>query len=201
MKLKIAIMDEYALALQGLYDNLKIIPEFEIVGAYTEAEELLQFLKDNAVDIVIADLMLKGSEEIELIENIKNGLNPNVRIIALVSENYEEIVYEKALELGVKAFLQKDTSYHELISCIVSVGKGNTMLPDFVVKENRSKVLSEIETEILKLLVKEYTNDKIAGELYISKRTVETHVKNICKKLGVEGRIGAVREAVRLKLV
>jgi two-component system vancomycin resistance associated response regulator VraR len=53
----------------------------------------------------------------------------------------------------------------------------------------------------MKLVVSEYTNDKIASELYISRRTVETHVKNICDKLGVESRIGAVREALRLKLV
>jgi two-component system vancomycin resistance associated response regulator VraR len=51
------------------------------------------------------------------------------------------------------------------------------------------------------MIVSEYTNEKIAGELYLSRRTVESHIKAICGKLGVESRVGAVREALKLKLV
>jgi two-component system vancomycin resistance associated response regulator VraR len=81
------------------------------------------------------------------------------------------------------------------------VGKGNAILPAFVVEENTSAILSETETNILKLIADEYTSDAIAKEYYISRRTVESHVTSICKKLGVESRIGAVREAVKLKLI
>jgi two-component system vancomycin resistance associated response regulator VraR len=70
-----------------------------------------------------------------------------------------------------------------------------------LVAGNRESILTDMEMEVMKLVVSEYTNDKIASELYISRRTVETHVKNICGKLGVESRIGAVREALRLRLV
>jgi two-component system vancomycin resistance associated response regulator VraR len=54
---------------------------------------------------------------------------------------------------------------------------------------------------VLELMANEYTNEEIAKELYMSRRTVESHVTNIFQKLGVNSRIGAVREAIRLKLV
>lgn len=62
-------------------------------------------------------------------------------------------------------------------------------------------LLTEVELKILKLIVEEYSNAQIAKELFISRRTVDTHVTNICTKLNVTGRVGAVREAVKLKLV
>jgi two-component system vancomycin resistance associated response regulator VraR len=58
-----------------------------------------------------------------------------------------------------------------------------------------------MELKVLALVVQEYTNDRIAKQLYISRRTVETYVSSLCGKLGVDSRIGAVREAVRLNLV
>jgi two-component system vancomycin resistance associated response regulator VraR len=103
--------------------------------------------------------------------------------------------------MGVRAFLPKDTSYNELISCIQNVGRGNDVIPDFLVKESKQALLSEMETKVLQLIVEEWTNEEIAKALFISRRTVETYVANICKKLEVDGRIGAVREAIKLKLV
>jgi two-component system vancomycin resistance associated response regulator VraR len=67
--------------------------------------------------------------------------------------------------------------------------------------KNNSTILSEVETKVLKLIANEYTNDQIAAELFISRRTVEAHVASICRKLEVDSRIGAVREAIKLKLV
>jgi two-component system vancomycin resistance associated response regulator VraR len=201
MKLKIALMDEYALALQGLYDNLKSVPDFEIVGAFTEIDKLLLCLQQSSADIVIVDLMLKDSHGLEVISRIREVQSEIKLIVLMISGEFEEVVYDKALEMGVKAFLQKNTSYNELINCIINVGKGNDVIPDFLVREGGKKRLSEMETKVLELIVKEYTNERIAKELYISKRTVENHVKNICRKLGAEGRVGIVREALRLKLI
>jgi two-component system vancomycin resistance associated response regulator VraR len=145
------------------------------------------------------NLMLKSSEELETVEEIKS-VQKDIKIIMLVDQQ-EEMIYNRALEMGVKALLPKDTSYSELISDIISVGKGNDIVPDLLMKENVKAVLSEIETQVLELMANEYTNEEIAKELYISRRTVESHVTNIFQKLGVNSRIGAVREAIRLKLV
>jgi two-component system vancomycin resistance associated response regulator VraR len=103
--------------------------------------------------------------------------------------------------MGVNASLKKDTSYSELINYIRSVAKGNDILPNFLFDKSEGTILTATEVEVLRRIADEYTNDKIAQELFISRRTVETHVANICRKLGVDSRIGAVREAIRLKLI
>jgi two-component system vancomycin resistance associated response regulator VraR len=156
-------------------------------------------LKKNPVDVIVLNLMLKSSAELEAVEEIQS-IQKDVKIIMLMDQR-DELIYNRALQMGVKALLPKDTSYSELISDIVSVGKGNDIVPDFLMRENVKAVLSEIETQVLELMANEYTNEEIAKELYMSRRTVESHVTNIFQKLGVNSRIGAVREAIRLKLV
>jgi two-component system vancomycin resistance associated response regulator VraR len=199
MKVKLVLFDAYNIALQGMHDTIKMIHDFEIVGAYASEEELLDCLKSNTVDIVIVDLMLKSSQGLDLIRQIK-GIQKDVKIIIL-TEAEDAVGYARAIELGVNAFLRKDTSHSELIGDIISVAKGNNIIPDFATKKKGDTVLSEIETQVLQLIVDEHTTDQIAGELYISRRTVESHVTNICRKLEVDTRIGAVRKATKLNIV
>jgi two-component system vancomycin resistance associated response regulator VraR len=201
MKLQIALMEEYSLALQEMYDNLKVVPDFDIVGAFSSEEELLACLKEKTVDIVIVDLMLKENKGIALLEKIHSTQEQKIKIIALIPGKYDRIWNERGLELGVKAFLLKDVSIHELINVIISVGKGNDVIPDRMMESKQQQILSDMEQKVLSLVVQEYTNDKIAKELFLSRRTVETYVSSICSKLGVDGRVGAAREAIRLKLI
>ncbi|HOV24827.1 MAG TPA: response regulator transcription factor [Pseudobacteroides sp.] len=198
--MKIALIDDHALVLQGLQAKLETIADFEIVGAYTEVNDLLLCLKYKDVDIVVMDLMLKGIHGFELIEKIKHLRDKEIKII-LISGFYEEILHKRALDMGVKAFLRKEVSYEELISCIINVGKGNNVIPDFLMEQYANPMLTEAELNVLRYVVEEYTNERIAQELYISRRTVESHISNICRKLEVNSRIGIVREAIKLKLL
>lgn len=198
--MKIALIDDHALVLQGLQAKLETVSDFEIVGAYTEVNDLLLCLKYKEVDIVVMDLMLKGIHGFELIEKIKFIQGKEIKII-LISGFYEEILHKRALDMGVKAFLRKEVSYEELISCIINVGKGNNVIPDFLMEQYSNPMLTEVELNVLRLVVDEYTNERIAQELYISRRTVESHISNICRKLEVNSRIGIVKEAIKLKLL
>ncbi len=200
MRVKLALIDDHKLVLQGLHDKLQTIPTFEIVGAYTSVDELLLCMKCKKVDIVVMDLMLHGVHGFELIKQIRHTVDKEVKII-LISGFYEETLHKRALELGVKAFLRKEVSYEELISCITNVAKGNHVIPDFLMDQIDHSMLSTVERDILQLLVNEYTNEKISKELFVSRRTVESHVASICRKLKVNSRIGAVREALKLNLV
>lgn len=200
MKTKIALIDDHALVLQGLNEKLQTIADFDIVGAYTKVNDLLLCLKCNNVDVLVMDLMLKEMHGFELIKKVRRIQKKDIKII-IISGYYEEILHKRALEMGVKAFLKKEVSYAELISCIINVAQGNHVIPDFLVETNTNPLLSVVELKILKLLVNEYTNENIAKELFISRRTVETHVANICRKLEVNSRIGAVREAIKLNLL
>jgi len=200
MNIRMALIDDHRLVLEGLRNKLGTIPEFDIIGAYATVEEFLICIKYKNIDVVVMDLMLDGVHGFDLVKKIRDMANSDVKII-LISGFYEEMLHKRALELGVKAFLRKETSYEELISTVINVYKGNHVIPDFLVSIEENLILSEIEIKIINLIVNEYTNEKISKELYVSRRTVESHVTNICRKLGVNSRIGAVREAIKLNLI
>ena len=84
---------------------------------------------------------------------------------------------------------------------IQEVMAGNVLIPDKVFNQPDDEKLTEVELAVLQAMADEKTNPQIAEELFMSQRTVESHVTNICRKLGVSGRIGAVREALKRKLI
>ncbi|SJZ68670.1 two component transcriptional regulator, LuxR family [Pilibacter termitis] len=203
MKIKLALIDDHKLVLQGMAEKLEQVANFELVGAYTEEESFLLCLQHKEIDVVVMDLMLKDSHGLDLLKTI-NALNEKKlreSKVILISGFYDETLHKRALELGAKAFLRKEVSYEELIACILNVAKGNHVIPEFLAVELQNPLLTNSEQTVLKLLAEEFTNEQIAKEMYISRRTVETHVSNICRKLGVNSRIGAVREGLRLKII
>ncbi len=198
--IRVALIDDHELVLEGLYDRLKKEENFDIIGAFTEVDDLLLCLKYKDIDILIMDLMLKGIHGFDLITKIKQT-NTKIPKIILVSGFYEILLHKRALDLGVKAFLPKECSYEDLISTVYNVSKGNQIIPDNLLEEEKNHILTKTEIEVLELIANEYSNEKIAKKLFISRRTVDNHVSNICAKLNVIGRVGAVREAIKLKLI
>lgn len=198
--IKIALLDDHELVLEGLYNRLNKEKDIELVGAFTEVQDFLLCLKYKDVDMIIMDLMLKDVHGFDLIATIEQSCQTLPRII-LVSGFYEELLHKRALELGVKAFLPKECSYDELINTVYSVSKGNQVIPDNLLEKEQNSLLTKTELEVLALIADEYSNEKIAQKMFISRRTVDSHVSNICAKLHVTGRVGAVREAIKLKLI
>jgi two-component system vancomycin resistance associated response regulator VraR len=197
--LKIVLYDAYKLALMGMENTIKAIHDFELIGAYYDEKELLQCLEEKKIDVVVLDLMLKSSNGLEMIEKVKQTQG-GVKIIVL-SESDDELVIRRAIELGINAILRKDVSYSELISSIISVSKGNDIFPDALVGEVKTSILSDMEQKVLECIAGELTNDEIAKTLYISRRTVESYVSNICEKLGSINRVGAVCKAMKLGIL
>ena len=198
--IKIALIDDHELVLQGLYERLKREKKFEIVGAFTEVSELLLCLKYKEVDVLVADLMLKDSHGFDLVIEINQMAIETPKVI-LLSGFYETMLHKRALDIGVKAFLPKESSYEELISTIFNVYKGNQVIPETLIEDNKRYLLTETELQVLRLISEEFSNERIAKELFISRRTVDSHVSNICSKLNVSSRVGAVREAFKLNLL
>jgi two-component system vancomycin resistance associated response regulator VraR len=151
------------------------------------------------VDLVVIDMMLKNSQGLELIDTIKE-IQKDIKII-IMSEIKDELAIKHAIEVGVNAILGEDTSYSELVGSILSVAKGNDIFPDAVIESINSPILSEMEQKVLEYIADELTNDEIAKKLYISRRTVENYVSNICEKLGTINRVGAVRRAMKLGIL
>jgi two-component system vancomycin resistance associated response regulator VraR len=199
MALRVVLYDAYKLALLGMEDTMRTIHDFEVLGAYTDEDGLVECLEKNKVDVIVLNLMLKSSQGLEMIDRIKT-IQQDIKIIVL-SEATDELVIKRAIEMGVNAILRKDTSYSELINSVVSVAKGNDIFPDMIVGSIKSSILTDMEQKVLECIAGEYTNDEIAKKLYISRRTVESYVSNICEKLGTVNRVGAVCKAMKLGLL
>ncbi|MDO4855544.1 MAG: response regulator transcription factor [Limosilactobacillus gorillae] len=199
-KIQLVLVDDHEMVLQSLAHQLSQIGDLEIMAAFSKSRDLLLFLKDYQPDMIIMDVMLDEQTAFTLLEQIKQTAIELPKVI-FISGYYDQQLHQKALQIGVKAFLNKEASTKELVDAIRSVSQGNVVIPDDVFNQPDDEILSSVELEVLRLMAAEETNAQIAAELFISRRTVESHVSNICRKLGVNGRIGAVREALRKKII
>jgi DNA-binding NarL/FixJ family response regulator len=149
---------------------------------------------------------LDGMETAKLIREKK----PAIKIIMLTTYNDREIISE-LVHIGVAGYLLKNSDKKELIEAVNKVMKGRHYFSDEVERiilqgltEKRSAEvipLTEREIEIVQLLAKEYTNERIANELHISFRTVETHRKNIMQKTKAHNLAGLLKYAYSKGLI
>jgi len=134
---------------------------------------------------------------------------PNIRIIALTSFSEDQLIY-KALKAGVAAYLLKDCTSDELVNTIRNAHVGKTTIGSEImqavlrVADNpaaRQYHLSERERDVLRLVVRGFSNRQIAANLTLSESTIKFHVSNILSKFGIATRAEAVALAIQNKLV
>jgi DNA-binding NarL/FixJ family response regulator len=215
-KLKLLIADDHQLFLDGLISLLRTEKEFEISGTATNGIQVLSLLKKNAFDICILDINMPELNGIETTKTIREKW-PLLKIIALTTYNEKQFITE-LLHSGVSGYVLKNSTKAELVKAIREVANGGTyfssevqasIMNDYLDKikkeksdpENKKVILTQRETEIVKLLAKEYTNDMIADALHISFRTVETHRKNIMQKTKAQNLAGLIKFAYSLGIL
>jgi DNA-binding NarL/FixJ family response regulator len=210
-RLKVLIADDHRLFSDGLCSVLKEHPDIEICGTAANGAQVLEFLQRNSCDIGVLDINMPVMNGIETAKQLRQK-HPEVKVIILTTYNDKEFINEM-LSVGVAGYIMKNASSHELTEAILRVGSGKTwfsgeihtsILEDYMrgVKKEKQATeqgdnvhLTQRETEIVKLLAKEYTNEKIASVLHISYRTVETHRKNIMQKTKAQNLAGLIRFA------
>lgn len=209
-KLKVLIADDHRLFSDGLSSVLKEHPSFEISATTTNGAEAIDFLENNVCDVAILDINMPVMNGMEAAKMIRQK-HPHIRIIILTTYNDKEFISEM-LMIGVAGYVMKNATAQELTDAILHVSSGKTwfsgeihssILEDYMRWTRNDKPVSEVnpvhltqrETEIVKLLAMEYTNDKIAAVLHISFRTVETHRKNIMQKTKAQNLAGLIRFA------
>jgi DNA-binding NarL/FixJ family response regulator len=207
-KIKILVADDHPLFLDGIVSLLKTEKEFEILHTVTNGTEVIAALRKQTVDICILDINMPGLNGIDTTRQIR--LNwPEIKIIVLTTHNEREFISEMLLA-GVSGYVLKNATRTELVTAIKEVKAGknyysrevsDSMLHTYVRKIQIEKSsedgikLTAREKQIVQLLAKEYTNFRIAEELNISYRTVETHRKNIMEKTGAQNLAGLLRYA------
>ncbi|MCU0325998.1 MAG: response regulator transcription factor [Spirosomaceae bacterium] len=212
MKLKILVVDDHQILIDGITAMLQDLPGYEVVGKALDGISALKFLESNSVDIVITDLYMPKMTGIELTHSVKKAF-PNTKVIAL-SVSYDVSIVHDLMDVGISGFILKTIGRDELIEAITTISSGklyfsrevsNEILRSLSNKNNdeaeENYRLTDREIEILRLISQELSNGEIAEKLFISERTVETHRKNIYRKTNTKTIVGLIKYAVEQKLI
>ncbi len=206
-KIKVFLVDDHAIVRDGISALLMVEDEIEIAGEASDEVSVDRILSHLVPDVIIMDIALPGISGIEISKKIKTS-HSSVKILILSADGCEQNVFD-ALSAGVNGFLLKDTGKETLIRAIKTVFRGErffdpsislTVLNRLIDDQQNDKTpqkLSTRETEILKFISEGLSHKQVAALLFISKRTVDTHVNNIFQKLNIHNKAGLVKYAIK----
>ncbi len=207
MPIRILIVDDHAVVRQGLRMFLGLDPELDVVGEAGDGVEALEQARTLSPDVVLMDLLMPKMDGVAATAAIRREL-PDVEVVALTSV-LEDASVVGAVRAGAMGYLLKDTQADELCRAIKAAAAGQVQLSPQaaarLLREVRApespEVLTERESDVLRLLARGKANKEIARELEVGEQTVKSHVGHILAKLGVQSRTQAALHAVRIGLV
>lgn len=208
--IKVAIVDDHQIVIDGIKSLLDGQDNFEITADTTSANAMLTILAEKKVDVLITDIMMPEMNGQDLAKKVKQQF-PEVKILALSMTGEGDIVNNMINEADISGYVLKNIGKQELTHALQKIAGGGIYFSDEVLKElekfsnikkeNEETHLTAREIEIIRLIEKEMSNKDIADTLFISERTVETHRKNIFRKTKTGSLIGLIKYAYEHKLI
>lgn len=207
--IRIALADDHKLFAKGLEGLIEEHQGFEVKGVFPNGRELLEFLDQQEVDVVLTDLNMPIIDGFGVLKHSKKH-HPKVKVIVL-SMYDEEKIFKEAMKNGADAFILKDADPDELIFTVTEVYEGRYVknFERVIQQANQSPFfdafrekyrLSRRETQILKMISDGMINKDIAENLSLSIQTVETHRKNINQKLQINSLMDLVHKVNEMNL-
>lgn len=203
---RVLIVDDHAVVREGLRNFLGMLPAIELVGEAASGAEAVATVPKAKPQVVLMDLMMPGMDGIEATRRL-HELHPEVKVIVLTSFADDDRLFP-ALRAGAVAYLLKDVGPKELAEAIAAAARGEVRLHPDVTKRLMSELsggtpkrpedeLTEREREVLRCIARGRSNKEIGEDLFISEKTVKTHVSAILDKLGLQDRTQAALYAVK----
>lgn len=179
---------------------------FVVVGAYGNCEDAINNLGKEKPEIVLMDIELPGMNGIKGTHIIKEK-SPSTEVVMVTVYEDSELVFE-ALKAGASGYITKSANYMELLSALEEIIRGGAPMSSRIARMvidnyhiNPNSPLTKRETTILQLISEGKTYTQISEELFISKETAKTHIKNIYSKLQVNSKSEAIAKANVDKLI
>ena len=216
-EIRVLIVDDHAMVRQGLRTFLELQDSsalcVTVVGEATNGVEAVELARSIQPDIVLLDLVMPQMDGIEATSKII-ACSPNSRIIILTSFGEEDKVLP-AIRAGAQGYLLKDIPPNELVHALREAYLGRVQLHPEIARKLMSAVAAQAETtarqavtpsdgglterehEVLSLIADGSSNREIAEKMFISEKTVKTHVSNILGKLHLEDRTQAAIYALK----
>lgn len=215
--IRVLVVDDHAIVRDGIRSFLATHPNIEVAGEADNGQAAVSAARRLRPDVILMDLMMPEMDGIEATRRIV-AHRPEARILVLTSFAADDKVFP-AIKAGAMGYLLKDSSSEDLVRAIHEVHRGESSLHPKIARkllqelsrlsepppappvETRDEALVEPltarEVEVLKMVAQGLTNQEIADKLYISDRTVTTHVSNILGKLHLANRIQAALYAIQ----
>lgn len=211
--IRILIADDHHLVADSLNLLLSTEASFEVVATVSNGQQALNFLIENEVDILLSDYHMPILNGVELVMKLKEH-HIEVKTIMLTM-NEEASFIKESIQVGVYGYVMKSAEKEELVRVIKKVAAGekyfgeNTIkkLAEIELEPSQRMTLADIqsltkrELEIIRLVLEDLGNAEIGYRLGISTATVETHRRNLMKKIGVNSSIGLMRWGLKNGLV
>lgn len=208
MKIKVALVDDHRLFLEGMKSLLEPSQGVTVVGAFRDADEALRFLEQHSTDVVIMDVTMPILNGVDATRMIVERF-PSVRVLA-VSMHSDVRFVSMMLSSGASGYLTKDCAFDELVTAIEAVARGEfylckttskLMLKDFVMQIKdvgaAQEKLTDRERRILQLYSEGKSTREVADILCVSTKTVDSHRAQLMRKLNIHSIAEMTKFAVR----
>ena len=210
--IRVALADDHQIVIDGLELILQdYSDEIEVVGTANTGEGLLGILAEHSVDVVILDISMPGMEEGATLKVIRKK-HPRIKVLMLTM-HHDARNFSNMLGMGARGYLLKNRGGKEAVAAIRSLAKGETYFSQEVkdayvnsamvnqaeeVPQSIEKPLkiTNREAKILELLAEDLSENEMATRLFVSEKTIQSHKKNLKKKIGANSEKGLVRFAV-----
>jgi DNA-binding NarL/FixJ family response regulator len=207
--MRVLIADDHPLIRKGLRQTIESVPEFRLVGEASNGAEALRSIETEKPDVAVIDVSMPGLTGFELAAELKKR-KLDCAIIFLTMHKDKEF-FNKAMDLGARGYILKDSALDELVHAIQAVGAGKPFVSAEMTAHLMQRVerlsllkkhlpglddLTPTEKRILKLISEYKTSKEIAEVLHIDYRTVNNHRTNIATKLGLQGSHAVLKFAI-----
>ena len=206
--IKLAVVDDHPIVIQGIVSLINNLENMHVVGSFQSGSALISFLNNNAIDIILLDIMLPDVNGIELCAQVKK-LSPKTVVIA-ISNHTERSIIMQILQNGASGYILKNASVEELKNGIETALRGELAFSREVIEIIAKPSVNDLkgrpkftkrEKQILQLIAQGKTTAGIADELFLSPLTVETHRRNMMQKLDVKNSIELINIATEQLLI
>lgn len=207
--IRVLLVDDHEMVRLGVSSYLSIQEDIEVVGEAENGRQGVEKALELRPDVILMDLVMEVMDGIEATKQIMTAW-PSAKILIVTSYIDDEKVFP-ALQAGASGYLLKTSSASEIAAAIRATVNGQRVIEEEVNEkiQNQSyaeqyflhEELTNREREVLDLIAQGKSNQEIAEELFITLKTVKTHVSNILSKLAVEDRTQAAIYAFKHGLV
>ena len=216
-KIRVHIADDHEVVIEGVSALINTDDKIEVEGYSLTGKQVVEWSKNNKADVLILDINMPKLDGIGVLKTFKNR-NSKQKTIILSGLSDPKIVQEM-IALGANGFIEKGSASEHIIQAIKAVYRGEQYYSDeiknslFDLYINESKTdeaiktsvanepLSEREIEVLKLITQEFSTSEIAEKLNVTVKTIESHRRNLYKKIKVKNVVGLAIYAVKNNIV